>query len=184
MQKHLTNLIKNTFILADYRGNSCNNEKHYNKDYCVNKAIEKESLKQIGCTTPYAHDKNHICKNKEDSYAAYKLYNKNLPGATIFKTMAWKPSNITKECFNPCPIFTFMTRSFEKCKKGKNSYSNVLIYFEENIKVTEEYYVYTGINLIAEIGGYVGLFLGVSVNQVINLMNFIATKLKIITSIL
>ena len=155
-----------------------NDEKDYNKDFCVNKAIEKESLKQIGCTTPYAHDKNHICKNKDEGYAAWKLYYKNLPGANIFRTMAWQSSNVTKECFNPCKIFTFMTRSFEKYKKGKTSDSTVVIYFEENIKVTRDYYIYTKINLIAEIGGYVGLFLGVSVNQVTNLIDFIVARVK------
>ena len=72
-----------------------------------------------------------------------------------------------------------MTRSFEKYKKSKKrSYSSILIYFEENIKVTRDYYIYTKINLIAEIGGYVGLFLGVSVNQVINLIDFTAAKVN------
>ena len=72
-----------------------------------------------------------------------------------------------------------MTRSFEKYKKSRTkSYSSVLIYFEENIKVTRDYYIYTKINLIAEIGGYVGLFLGVSVNQLTNLIDFIVAKVK------
>ena len=38
--------------------------------------------------------------------------------------------------------------------------------FKRNIKVTEAQYLYSGLSLIAEVGGYVGLFLGVSVNQV------------------
>ena len=47
----------------------------------------------------------------------------------------------------------------------------VVIYFKENIKVTKAYHVYSGLSLIAEIGGYVGLFLGVSINQVTNLFD-------------
>ena len=165
--------------IVDYRGDICIDAIYHNKDFCVNKAVEKESLEQIGCTTPYGPDKNHICKNKNEGYAAQKLYNKNFPGSSIFKTMAWQSSNLTKECLNPCKIFTFMTRSFEKYKKSKKrSYSSILIYFEENIKVTRDYYIYTKINLIAEIGGYVGLFLGVSVNQVINLIDFTAAKVN------
>ena len=38
--------------------------------------------------------------------------------------------------------------------------------FKRNIKVTEAQYLYSGLSLIAEVGGYVGLFLGVSVNQI------------------
>ena len=36
----------------------------------------------------------------------------------------------------------------------------------ENIKVTESHWLYTGLSMIAEIGGYVGLFLGVSIIQI------------------
>ena len=35
--------------------------------------------------------------------------------------------------------------------------------FSQYIKVTEAYYSYTELELIAEFGGYVGLFLGISV---------------------
>ena len=35
----------------------------------------------------------------------------------------------------------------------------------ENVKVFKAYYTYDGLSLIAEIGGYVGLFLGWSVQQ-------------------
>ena len=167
------------FLTVDYRGAICIDEINHSKDFCVDKAIEKELIKQIRCTTPYGPQKNQICKNKDDSFAAQKFYTKNLPGTSIFKNMAWQSSNTTKQCYNPCKIFTFMTRSFEKYKKSRTkSYSSVLIYFEENIKVTRDYYIYTKINLIAEIGGYVGLFLGVSVNQLTNLIDFIVAKVK------
>ena len=36
----------------------------------------------------------------------------------------------------------------------------------ENIKVTEAKLLYSVLSMIAEIGGYVGLFLGVSINQI------------------
>ena len=58
-----------------------------------------------------------------------------------------------------------------------NAIATLKINFEEVIKVTRDYYTYTEISLIAEIGGYVGLFLGVSVNQVTYLMDFIAIRI-------
>ena len=41
--------------------------------------------------------------------------------------------------------------------------------FEPVVKVTRGIYLYSVLSLIAEIGGYVGLFLGVSFNQITKL---------------
>ena len=35
-------------------------------------------------------------------------------------------------------------------------------YFEKRVLLSEEHYFYTGLSLLAEIGGYLGLLLGVS----------------------
>ena len=40
------------------------------------------------------------------------------------------------------------------------------IFTRENIKVTEAHLLYSVLSMIAEIGGYVGLFLGVSIIQI------------------
>ena len=141
------------------------------KDFCVDKAIEKESIDKVGCTTPYGPDKSKICNNKSDGAAAFY-------GIYSAKGWNWDDSNSTKECLNPCSIFTFATKRFQVTHTGTYNHSAVVISFERFIRVTSEYYIYTGINLIAEIGGYVGLFLGISVNQVTNLMDFIASRMK------
>ena len=142
------------------------------KDFCVDKAIEKESIDKVGCTTPYGPNKSQICNNKRDGDAAFY-------GIYFAKGRNnWDDSNSTKECLNPCSVFTFETKRFQNTLTGSFNHSVVVISFERFIRVTSEYYIYTGINLIAEIGGYVGLFLGISVNQVTNLMDFIASRLK------
>ena len=43
---------------------------------------------------------------------------------------------------------------------------NLTIDFHQYVKVSKSYWEYDAIELIAEVGGYVGLFLGVSVNQI------------------
>ena len=45
--------------------------------------------------------------------------------------------------------------------------------FKQYIKVTKAYYSYTELELIAEFGGYVGLFLGISVLDI----NWISSKI-------
>ena len=52
----------------------------------------------------------------------------------------------------------------------KKSVGQLRIFAKENIKVVRAHYLYSGLSLIAEIGGYVGLFLGISVIQVNRLL--------------
>ena len=54
------------------------------------------------------------------------------------------------------------------------------IKFKENIKVIEAYHLYSALSMIAEVGGYVGLFLGISVNQVSALFNVLLDKFNLI----
>ena len=56
--------------------------------------------------------------------------------------------------------------------------SRVWLRFEEIVKVTEGYHVYSGLSLFAEIGGYVGLLLGVSLNQVTKIVDSLVVYLQ------
>ena len=56
---------------------------------------------------------------------------------------------------------------------NKKDESVTTIYFQKYIKVVHSFFLYSFLSVVAEIGGYVGLFLGVSVNQIPNLMDTI-----------
>ena len=116
-------------------------------------------MNNVGCTTPFGPNKSKICQNNE--VGDYKFL----------------PLNASSYCKFPSNIFTFATKSYKSYNYDYLSYALVQIEFEDIIKVTRDYYIYTEISLIAEIGGYVGLFLGVSINQVTNLMDFIIAKI-------
>ena len=49
----------------------------------------------------------------------------------------------------------------------------LLLTFQKYIKVTSTYWSYAELSLLAEVGGYVGLFLGVSVNQISDIFEII-----------
>ena len=123
------------------------------------------SLRKIGCTTPFGLHKEKICEDQENSSKAMKLYTE------MFR------DNVNN-CYGPCSFVLTKAIKTRHVKNGGKNYSSVTIYFDEKIKVTDAHYLYSGLSLIAEIGGYVGLFLGVSVNQVSVLMNTLLDKIN------
>ena len=163
--------------LVELNGNGCINQKQYSKDQCVDKIIQRESLEKVGCTTPFEIDKSRICANVSNAIKALKIYDE---GMNMWR---WNGSDILpSECLIPCSIFTFSTEAINSKKvifnNPESPHAMVEIKFEDLIKVTTEYYTYTAVSLIAEIGGYVGLFLGISVNQIINLIDILVEKFQ------
>ena len=85
------------------------------------------------------------------------------------------------KCEKPCSFFSIMTIMtkdktlyFSKMAHG----SAIVINFQENVEVVSSYYLYSGLSLIAVVGGYVGLFLGVSINQIADLFEWSLTKMN------
>ena len=56
------------------------------------------------------------------------------------------------------------------------------INLKSNIRVTQAHYLYSGLSMVAEIGGYVGLFLGVSFNKLAILTNTLITRLDTLSN--
>ena len=114
-------------------------------------------MKEVGCTTPFSYDKSNICT--QPTYAAKAqglydqyLYQNSLLESTCPRSCTHLKSQITSDTTYP--------------GQGLSR-----INFPDYIQVFESYYTYDGLSMVAEIGGYVGLFLGVSVNQVGVLFN-------------
>ena len=60
----------------------------------------------------------------------------------------------------------------------KTNGKEIRFMFPESIKVQAAFYVYKELSLIAEVGGYVGLFLGWSVYQITDLLDMSFESLK------
>ena len=154
----------------------CNDDAGYCKDFCIDEAVAKKCFSKFGCTTPFGSNKNQVCTNNEvggDISNTNPLY--------IYQEMYSR--SVVEGCTNPCSMFTFKNKKFHSEDTGDQfgfggpPSSTVNLNFEEIISVSEDYYVYSAISLIAETGGYVGLFLGVSVNQLFDLIDFILEKI-------
>ena len=90
---------------------------------------------------------DHICTAKDNGTKALDLY-KNL----------WGQVDSMKECPRPCKFTKVYVRSDTIRKKGR-----FIFKFNWFITTTKSRYAYNGLEFLAEFGGYVGLFLGISI---------------------
>ena len=111
----------------------------------------KKIMDQFGCTIPFVSNTEKICSEKEKSIQALKL----------FKNMK---DSMFESCPYPCE-FLRITASPNKIRDHENdeTQGEITITFNKYIRVTDVKYSYTALELLAEFGGYVGLFLGISV---------------------
>ena len=108
-------------------------------------------MAKFGCTTPFGYHQDNICKDNTTGKQALDLFHKLL-----------NKRHFIEECLYPCEFLKLFVISV----KGRENEDSFKLDFNQYIKVTEAYHSYTELELIAEFGGYVGLFLGISVFDV------------------
>ena len=104
-------------------------------------------MKRLGCGVPIGINIDNICTEQNKSIAAMKLY----------KDLVSKSFTI-----NNCPYPCKFTKTYFR-DKIKIDQLTLHLKFNKFIKVSKTRYAYRELELIAEFGGYVGLFLGISV---------------------
>jgi hypothetical protein len=107
-------------------------------------------MEEVGCTTPFGFNTENVCIEKENREKAFKIYNSQK-----------NKRNKIEDCQYPCN-FIKSWLSVEKFRLNQTS-KDFSLNFDKFIKVTKAKYSYTELELLAELGGYVGLFLGLSV---------------------
>ena len=154
--------------MLDFGGRSCSKEKIYKFDKCVHNHLEKLSMKDIGCTTPYGISKENICENSNEAKEALQLYK-------MYKKNGLKMTNYS--CLEPCSYLGI--KIIKRSESIDFDETKLTMYFNEFIQEIVNYYSYDDLSFIAEIGGYVGLFLGASVFQITDLFTVIMRRLRI-----
>ena len=79
------------------------------------------------------------------------------------------------DCPKPCAMFQIRVRPNDETEDPISD-ATISITFQELITISNDQYSYTWLNLVAEVGGYVGLFLGYSVFQFTDLMDLIIQR--------
>ena len=105
-------------------------------------------MERIGCTTYLGLELDNICTEQ----------NKSLDATFLF----WEILNNKKEA-KDCPYPCHFLLSQITTTNYNPSSNRIYLKFDKYIKVTTSTYGYTELELLAELGGYVGLFLGLSV---------------------
>ena len=165
-KKYYFNVEHNNYKMLDLDGKLCEDEQDYSLDECVHNSLNKESMEKIGCVSPFGINKDNICKDPKRSKMAFELF---------WEYRNYGRSNLT--CLKPCSFLNIkLSKSNENPSEKKDG--RLIFFFREFIQETSSYYSYGSRELIAEIGGYVGLFIGVSIYQVADLFENIIRKLK------
>ena len=157
-QKH--NINYEVYHMLNYANDQpCVDDSYYEKDSCSDDLIFKESMEEVNCTWPFVKNKNHICTDKDSAIEAMEI---------------GIDERRRPKCPNPCNYIKVITIPI-----SKNRNVNFLKFFlPDSIKVHKAYYAYDEVSLIAEIGGYVGLFLGSSVYQITDLLDWLIDSWK------
>ena len=110
-------------------------------------------MERIGCTTPFGLELDNICTEQNKMLEANGLF--------LDVLLGWN-MQAAKECPYPCQ-FLMNRITTTDYKEEDNTDNTIYLVFDKHIKVTTSTYGYTELELLAELGGYVGLFLGLSV---------------------
>ena len=130
----------------------------------------QESENEIGCTTPYNPDKSNICLEQNQANQAMNIFD----DITI-----QNQTKARKLCPRPCQQYIIGFSNKEISWSNSIRPPTLRMEFPKYIRVSSSSYSYTLLELLAEVGGYVGLFLGVSINQISDLLTILATKIFI-----
>ena len=106
--------------------------------------ILQSSIKLFGCIPP-------------------ALGNYGLPTCKNGSEYPMREVNKLINCPEACTKYTMRLQS-ESFWSGQIDFPKLTIKFKKQITVTYDQYSYVWLNLVAEVGGYVGLFLGFSIS--------------------
>ena len=162
----------NTLVASE--GTICNNSMDHSFDDTLFNRINEDLEQRFNCTVPFlppiksertGHD-SVICKEENKSIEASARYD------------YLRSSGQSSLCQSPCEgMDIYLGLPFISSTQSNSTY--IKIYLKSNIKIKSIVYDYTFLSLVAEVGSYVGLILGISViNIALNLNMLLIQRVK------
>lgn len=131
----------------------CNDSLEYFQDQCVTDLIRESSLDKVQCLIPFGKNTGPLCSERNLAWIAFEQLREGLYGGV--------------ECQVPCRhlMNTISSINVVEIEDQKNA-TSFLFFFKREVKKSQSRVIYGELELMAEVGGYVGLFLGMSVFQI------------------
>ena len=123
---------------------SCSHEIY---DDCIYETIANvmRSHTKDSCTVPWIRDDRNICSNPNDINTTFWI--------------GWnRITNQEKDCLPPCHTTSVNVGAKNYQKFDNRNYSQMYFYFPSRVMRSEEHYLITFLKLIAQVGGYLGLY--------------------------
>ena len=145
--KHILELEYKNVKNAVLRSNSRRMCSHETYDSCIYTKISTlmKQNTEDRCTVPWIMDNTNICSKPRDINTTFWI--------------AWnRITNQKKDCKAPCETTLVNVGAKNYQKIPDRNYSQMYVYFSPFVFTCEEHYLYSFLKLVAEVGGYLGLF--------------------------
>ena len=129
------------------------------RDTCIDDYLFKNLTQEVGCTTPFAKNQTVICTDTKLALKAWKITNE-----LLFRNPMEMMKHCPKSCTQVQPSFASYRESNTSASGWKHNH--LILDFKQFVKVSKTDYSYTFLSFLADVGAFVALFLGTSVNQI------------------
>ena len=163
-------LLINT--IGHHKDHQCNPDIGSNLDNITYKKIANENEMKYGCSVPF-----HPLIYSELTKAKIKICDNHTTGLKAYEE--WKKLKSKDDIFGtPCAGFDFFPRlpDIDEDDNDKTE-AYVQFYLKAKIKVKSMFIYYDFTSCAAEIGGFIGMFLGVSLIDLASMLNSVILKL-------
>ena len=128
---------------------TCSKDSYDSCMYNMAKRLMLENTKD-NCTAPWVPKTHNICTDASDISTCYWIWKNRV-------------QSDADDCTLPChSVFVRLDAKDGHIMNDRKEYAILYLYFPKNIAKSKEHFLYHSNNLFAEIGGYVGLLLGLS----------------------
>ena len=106
------------YDMLDFGGQPCEIEPTFHQDACMETKLNKKSIEQFNCTSPFGINKDRICQDYKNGSKVMEMYRE-----TINKN--------ADSCYSPC---SFLSTKAIKTLEYHNSHGYVKIRFNEKLR--------------------------------------------------
>ena len=117
-------------------------------------------MKNLGCTTLFGKNYENTCTNETKAKEAMEIF---------------KQETKNSSCLFPCKFLASFTATVDSSESEDGR--KLRIFFKEYVQTITVKCTYDELDLEAAVGGFVGLFLGISIFQIKDGLIFIIRKL-------